>query len=284
MHKLRSLVSVALLAGLTACGDSGLEIYSRFDNSQDISEGAAVYFNDKSVGEVVDVAPKDDGTFVTMALDPQTAEKISPHAAVVVNRLKPGAPLEIHNGSDVSNLGLEAGQKLQGLDSMMGLVAWSVGDALKVGTNELSGYVNSFKDYLNSEQFEQDKSAVQSQLQEATRDTVAAIKEVDKEINTAIEEAQINEQEIASAIEELGEEMSPVVEELASNGAKLAQELERFAKGLEEQSAERQESGTQFLESLIATLEKLNASMEKGFAEGNRGDSNDTPSSTPKSN
>lgn len=265
MQGFKNFSMLLMMATLAACSDSGVEVYSQFNNSQDISEGDAIYFNGRSIGEVVDVTPKDNGTFVTMSMNPEAADKISSRAAVVINRLKPGAPIEVHSSADSTEVGLSDGDKLTGLDSMMGLVAWSVGDALKMGTNEVSKYVDSFTEYLNSEEFESDKNVVQEQLESAATETMAGLKEVETEIKTALEETQLNEEQLAAAVEEFGNEISPIVEGIANNGAKLAQELERFAQGLQEQSEERQQSGSQFLQSLIATLEKLNQSMEKGL-------------------
>ena len=260
----QGLISILVLT-LAACSQSGIEISSKFDNSTDIKEGTSVFFNDAAIGEVIDVAPKDGGAFVTMTLNTDSATQISPEAAVVVNRLKPGAPLEIHNPGAETALGLQEGQKLKGLDSMMGLVAWSVGDALKVGSEELSGYVDSFQEYLQSEEFAEQKAQVKSQLNKVAEDTAQAIREVETEVQASFNDRKLDQQELAKAIEQLGDELSPVVEEAASNAADLVDELARFTQGLEQQSTEQQESSAEFMNTLVTMLQKLNDSMERGF-------------------
>ena len=276
MKKIKSISALALaLIGtilLTACGQSGVEVSSFFDNDQAIEEGTAVFFKGELVGEVIDVDKEGLASTIMMVIDSDQAELVSKQAVVVVNSLKIGKPLEIHNSANPKALGLEDGDQLKGLDSMMSLIGWSVGDALDFGGNELSGYLKSFQDYLKSDQFQDDKAAVQSQVTKAADEAVAALKSVDDEIRATVNEHQLTEQELADAMEQLGVELSPVIEDIASSSAEVMRELERFAQSLEASSEEHKDSGEKFLESLEAMLEKLNESMEKGLQEGNSED------------
>ena len=250
---------------LTACGSSGVEVSSRFNNEQEIDEGAAVFFKGELAGEVTDVSVDGSGSLVTMLIESEQAELISSKAAVVVNSLKQGTPLEIHNSANPKGLGLEDGDQLDGLDSMMSLIGWSVGDALDFGGSELSGYLKSFQTYLESDEFETDKDEIQTHIESAANDAVTVLKEMEGEITATINDQKMNEQELAAAMEQLGDELAPVIEEAAASGVKIMQELERFAERLEVQSEQHQDSGQQFLDSLSSMLEKLNESMEKGL-------------------
>ena len=260
-----SLLFLLLALTLTACGSSGIEVSSRFNNDQEIDEGAAVFFKGELAGEVIDVSVDDSGSLVTMLIESEQAELISSKAAVVVNSLKQGKPLEIHNSANPKGLGLEDGDQLDGLDSMMSLIGWSVGDALDFGGSELSGYLESFQKYLESDEFETDKDEIQTHIESAANDAVTVLKEMEGEITATINDQKMNEQELAAAMEQLGDELAPVIEEAAASGVKIMQELERFAERLEVQSEQHQDSGQQFLDSLSSMLEKLNESMEKGL-------------------
>lgn len=267
--KTANLAPLILLAiALTACGSAGVEVSSRFDNSQNIEEGAAIFFKGELAGEVSEVVQDGSSSVVVMHIEPEQAELISKGAAVVVNSLKQGTPLEIHNSANPKVLGLEHGDQLDGLDSMMSLIGWSVGDALDFGGSELSGYLRSFQEYLESDEFASDKGEIKSHIESAANDAASALKDVENEITATINGHDLTEQELAAAMEQLGRELSPVVEEAAASGARIMQELERFAQSLEAHSEEHQESGVQFLDSLSAVLEKLNESMEKGLERG----------------
>ena len=273
MRNLRKITALAALIALStllsACGDSGIEVTSRFGQSQYIKEGVAVFFKGELAGEVTDIDEDDNGSsIVTMRIDPESAELISKQAAIVVNNFKTGTPLEIHNSANPKALGLENGDQLNGLDSMMNLIGWSVGDALDFGGSELSGYLKSFQEYLESDQFQDDKASVQSQVKNFTDEAAAAIKGVDDEILATINGQELSEEELARAMDQLGDELAPVIEDIASSGAKIVQELERFAEGLEAHNEEQQDTGVKFLDSLSTMLEKLNQSMEKGLEKG----------------
>lgn len=260
------LAILAIISLLSGCGQSGVEVSSRFDGSQDISEGTAIFFKGELAGEVIDVdADKRGKSLVTMLIEPEQAELISKQAAVVVNDLKQGRPLEIHNSANPKGLGLEEGDELSGLNSMMALMAWTVGDTLDFGGRELTGYLKSFQEYLQSDDYESDKAEIKSQIESAADDMADALENAENDITATINGHKLSGKELADAMQQLGEDLSPVIEDAAANGAKIMQELERFAQSLEAQSEEHQESGQQFLDSLSSVLEKLNESMEKGL-------------------
>ena len=53
---------------------------------------------------------------------------------------------------------------------------------------------------------------------------------------------------------------------MSESGSLLMQQLEQFTKGLESTAQGEQQAGKNFMDSLLATLEKLNQSMEEGAA------------------
>ncbi len=266
-NSIKAVFVLFLLLVLSACGNSGVEVSTKFSSAQDIKEGTAVYFEEKIVGEVTGVTHTNPGSHVVLEIDENAAKKISTDSAVVVNRIKPGAPLEIHVSGVASDVGLTAGQELDGLNSMFELVAWSIGDAFQAGSGEVSAYVDSFQNYLQGEQFQEDKAIVEEGVKEMAVAASEAIKSVEQELQAAMSDMSVTEEELAKAIEELSDEMSPLAKEMARSGTDLMQELDKFAQGLESASKEEQESGQKLIESLVAAIEKLNQSAEEGVNE-----------------
>jgi hypothetical protein len=199
-----------------------------------------------------------------MLINQQDAATIDSQAAVLINIIKPGMPLEIYASASPETLGLTQGQQLKGLDSMLELVAWSLGGAIQVGSAELSGYVDSFQGYLQGEEFQADRTRVEEGVKEMAAIASDAMQTVEQDLAAAMSEISVSEEELAAAILELGDELSPVAEEMAKNGTDLMAELEKFAQGAESATAEQQASGQRLIESLIETIEKLNQAAELG--------------------
>ena len=264
----RFIVTAGLSLLVAACGSNDLEVTTQFNNTQDIKEGASVYFDEQPIGEVVDTDAVDNGMTVVIELDPRATELVSSNAAVVVNRLKESAQLEIYNPNQVSDEFVQNGQQLTGLDSMFQLGAWMVGDAIQLGSETLNEYVGAFTDYLQSDKFQQDKETVTEQVNIVADEAQQTIESLGIEFVTAMEELAATEGEAAQALEQLGEELSPVVEEIAKSGSQLMQQLETFTQSLEQTDTEEQQAGQTFLESLTAMLEQLNESLEEGVADG----------------
>ena len=259
------LTSIAFL--LTACGGNELEVTAQFSNTQDIDEGTIVYFEEQPIGEVEDSETQGNGSSIVIELDQSASELISSNSAVVVNRLKEEAILEIHNPNDITKEFIQDGQQIKGLDSMFQLGAWLVGDVIQLGSSSLNEYVDAFQDYLQSDKFQQDKSAMQEQVNTATVEAQQAIESIGAELNNVMGELAAKEDEAAQAIEQLGEELAPMVQELGKSGSLLMEQLEAFTQSLEQTELTEQQAGQTFLQSLTETLEKLNQSLEQGVEE-----------------
>jgi hypothetical protein len=244
-------------------------VTTEFRSAQGVKEGAKVYFEERGVGQVVAIdeqgsGSQGSGSIVTMMIDPQAAETIEPGSAVVINRIKPGTPLEIYASASATQLGLQDGQQLKGLDSMIELVAWSLGDAFQAGSGELSGYVDSFQQYLQSDEFEEDRAQVEAGVKEMALVASTALKTVEQDLAAAMNEMTVSEDDLALAIQQLGDELSPIAEEMAKSGTDLMFELEKFTQGLDNATAEEQAAGQRLIESIIATIETLDAAAERG--------------------
>jgi ABC-type transporter Mla subunit MlaD len=258
-----SAVFAAML--LASCSDNKIEVIAHFANTHHFETGTPVYFNDEVVGQVSSIDEVETGANVTLSLNPEAADVLGSSAAAVVNRLKDGAPLELYNRSSRTTEPLQDGQTIKGLDSMLQLGAWMLGDAIQVGQGTLSEYVQSFQDYLSGDDFERDKAAVKQQFDNARDQANAAMERLGSELQATGEALAESERQAAEAIEEMGQQLAPMVEDMAGDGARLAEELQRFAESLEQQSREERQAGEAFLASLLTTLERLNLALEEGL-------------------
>ena len=138
------ILLLMLLISLSACvGDSGPRVSVNFNSTQDISEDDLVYVEGIEVGEVSAVEKTADGSSITITLKPKYADGVMDNAAVVVNRLRTPAQIEIYNrNSSTDSLPVADGDQLVGLDSMFQLGAWMVGDAFEGGSQTLSNYIS----------------------------------------------------------------------------------------------------------------------------------------------
>lgn len=263
MTKFRLYVlSVALFLG--ACGNDGVLVTTEFANTQDVKKGTSVYFGRDVVGVVHDISLTENGSVVQLEFDKELVISIDSKAAVVVNRLREGAPLEVHNPAGAVRRPIESGQNLEGLDSMVQLVGWGIGSSIDAGAETLS----AFSDYLKSDGFKQDKAKVGVAIDNGLSAAKSGFRDAERELERTIAEINISEEELAVVIQELGEEMGPMVTELASSGTELLFELERFADKLESSSLEDQRSGEKFFNSLNHALEALSERFNEGVEQG----------------
>ena len=269
MKMLKVLILTTLLAGLVACSGNAINVTAEFSNTQDIKEGASVFFDGKKIGEVSDVDKNGTGSVVELELKHKATELVSARSAIVVNRIKAGSPIELYGRPSATDEKLEDGQKIKGLDSMFQLGAWMVGDAIQTGSDSVAEYVGAFQEYLSGDEFQQSKEVVQEQLSNLSQSAAEVVKDVEKEMSTAMKEFSINEEQMAQTIEQLGDELAPVVSEVAKSSTELVQQLEQFIVNIEESAnLMDQQSGEKILESLAETFEKLNESIEEGASEG----------------
>ena len=270
MKTFKILIVMCSFVFLVACnGGNDVNVIAKFENTKDIKDGATIYYEGEKIGEVSDVVIRDSGSIIEISLQKSAVKKLTKKSAIVVNRLKKDAPLEIYSRIDGSGEKLQANQEIEGLDSMFQLGAWMIGDVVQAGTDSLSKYVGAFQKYLGSQEFEDSKVQVQEQITDITKSATQAAKSVEQEVTAAIKEFSANEEQIAKTIEQLGDELSPVVSEVARSSTELVGQLEQFISNIESNAdLGEQQTGEQFLQSLVNTFEKLNKSIEEGAEQG----------------
>ena len=268
--KLWLTLTVFGLLMLAACSDNSFEVVAQFDNTRDIKVGTSVVWQGVSVGEVSSVTLADNGSLVQLSLNPATAAEISHQAAVVVNRIKPGAPLEIHNPAGPISQTLQAGQTIHAMDSMLELMAWSVGDALNSGGKQLTAMVEGFQDYIQGEEFQRGKQQVQQQMTDAMQTTGSALKTLEQDLVASMDNMIATEEQLATAIDDLGDELAPMVQEMSRSSAQLASQIDQFVRRMETATPEEQASGERLIRSLADMIEKMNSSLESGAIQQNK--------------
>lgn len=258
------LLSMSLLLALAACSQDQVQLTAKFSNTQDVEEGTAVYLGSKAIGSVSDISKTQYGSVVSLALDPELAGEVSHRAAVVVNRLRQGAPLELHNPLGTVRKSVENGQQIEALDSMMQLIGWGVSGTVAAGADSIS----EFKEYLQSDDFQREKAEVGMAIDQGLRSAKDSFTEAEQALAKVLSEVKLSEQQLAKVVKEVGEEMAPMVRELSESGAELMLELDRFSKNLETKSKSEQQSGEAFLRSLTEALDLLNRNVEQGLDQG----------------
>lgn len=264
-NKISKLSPLVLVLLLTACSND-VTVTTTLNSTRDVEEGASVYLDEKVVGEVVDVDRAEGQTILKIELDEESRVAIKQNAAVVINRLKANAPIEIYNQKTEAN-SIQDGQELKGLDSMFQLGAWMVGDSLDMGADALTGYVSAFQKYLQGDNWQQDKAQITEQAQQVATAAEAVVKQAGEEVMKVTEDLKQVEGEVAAAVEQIGGDLAPVFGELAKSGQTIMQELEKLSSNLERQGDAEQAVGTQFMQSLEQALEALNDSMEHTLSE-----------------
>ncbi|MFT5135216.1 MAG: ABC-type transporter Mla subunit MlaD [Arenicella sp.] len=267
MSALKNIRRIILTSGVavlfTACGSGDFTVNSTFSNTKNIQEGALVYFENQTVGQVIDAESSGAGVAIMLKLDKQAIIKIGSEAAIVVNRMKPDAPLEIYNRTLAQGDYLQDGQSIKGFDSMFQLGAWMVGDSLKLESSKVSAYLESFQGYLQSDKFDQDKQAVNEKFNSAKGVAQDAIRQLEEDLNQAADEFASSEQVAADIVADLGDDLAPLMKELANNGTALMAQLEKLSEQLEHSDADRQQAGAKFLDSMIQSMEKLSQAMQE---------------------
>lgn len=257
---MRLVISILCAFMLTACS-SEMQVSATLNATKDVKEGDSVFLASDVVGEVIDVEQQGDKTLLNIELNNAGESSIKQNAAIVLNRLKANAPLEIYNKQAEQAL-IEEGAELTGLSSMFQLGAWMVGDSLDAGNESLNGYVDAFQRYLNGDQFQQDKKVLENGVKQLGSDVQGIAEAMTDEVKKATQDFGLVEEKAAKAVEQFGKELAPVLGELSKNSQAIIDELEKFTENIQAQNPEAKELGTTILASLLKTLETVNENID----------------------
>lgn len=257
---MRAFIYILFAFMLAACG-SEMQVSATLNSTKDVKEGDSIFLAGEVVGEVVNVEQQGDKTLLKIELNNKGESSIRQNAAIVVNRLKNDAPIEIYNKQNEEVL-IQKGGELTGLNSMFQLGAWMVGDSLSASSDSLTGYVDAFQRYLNGDQFQQDKRVLEDSAKQLGKDVQGVANALTEEVKKVTKDLGLTEEKAAEAVEQFGEELAPVLSELSKSSEAIVAELEKFTKSIDEQNPEAKELGSTILASLLKTLEKVNESID----------------------
>ena len=257
---MRKIVNTILITGLlTACGSS-TDVITTLHNPANLAEGTMVYLGGDLAGEVVDIVYDGQSATIRIELAGDHFSRVDRSAIVVQNTMKDGYPLEIHNSNTPLGM-VENGVELRGLDSMLQFGAWSIGDAISVGSETAANYLVQMQDYLESQDWEHQKQEIREQIRSAGDSATKAVNDVSKELNETVEKLRELEAEAVATSERLGEQLgqdlTDILGEFRDSGEALASELEKLAAQLDENDYGAA-AGQGFLDMLQAMLEGLN--------------------------
>lgn len=255
----RKITVICLASLLMACGSNN-DVVTFLQHPVSIAEGTAVYLGEELAGEVVDVEFDGESATIRIELSNGHFSMIDRSAIVVQNTMKDGYPLEIHN-SNMKIGPIEQGTELRGLDSMLQFGAWSIGDAISVGPETAANYLMQMQEYMEGQDWEQQKQEIREQIRSAGDSAQQAVNEVSEELNETVAKLRQLEDEAVETSgrlgEQLGGDLNEILDEFRQSGEALAVELEKLAEQLEK-SDYGEATAQGFLDMLQALLEGLN--------------------------
>lgn len=259
--KTRLLLLWPIVVLLQSCGLGQVEVNTEFSSDTDVIVGLQVFHQDERVGEVTELATKDGKVLVKLAIDKSAAANIDHRSAVLVNRLRPGAPLEIISRNQQEFESLADRQSLVGLDSIFQVGAWMLGDLSEIQSGSISDYLDAFNGYLKSERFDRDAEIMRREFEVLKQSATQTLSAIETELERTAGKIEESEQALSEALGELGElgeELSPSMDELAALGSQVLEEIEAFTESMKSMSAEEQQTAQQLLERLEQSLERIN--------------------------
>lgn len=268
-------IIVAVITLFAACAEDPFRVNAEFASWQNLPLDTPVYFENQVIGRVVE-SQTDDKRIVTLELNKEVAGALGDNVAVVVNANKPGSPLELFDRGGAEQGALQNGQVIKGMGSSFELSAWLLGDALLQGSDTVAKTLETFQEYLQSDEFEQDQVAIKQQIEAAKESAQEVFKQLERDLNQAAGELTDSEQSASEAateaLKELTDELAPVLDELATSGSELATQLEDFTRGLEQGYPDQQGSGhtasLELIDRVIEALEELKLQVEKDQQDG----------------
>ena len=185
---LKPIVLLLVAVFFSACDFNGFSVTTSFSKTKNVPEGTIVYFDDIEIGKVSDVEVSEDRLNLKLSLEKSVAETIGSGAAVFLD-YRQGVPiLEFYDRTNPENNKLENGQSVIGIDSIFQLGAWIVGSSIQQGSSAVTGILESFDGYLQSDDFESDKETIQKQIDSAGEAAKNAAVNIEAELQIIIEQ------------------------------------------------------------------------------------------------
>jgi len=187
---LRSALILLAVVSISACDLNGFNVTTSFSKTKNVAEGTLIYFDGKEIGKVSDVELLDDRINLTLSLDKAEAITIGSGAAVFVDFQQGVQVLEFYDRANPENSKLEDDQSVLGIDSIFQLGAWIVGGTIQQGSSTVTEFIESFDDYLQSDEFDTDKETIRNQVDSATESAKNAAQNIEDELQKIVKELE----------------------------------------------------------------------------------------------
>lgn len=245
MIRLSSIFVLAMM--VYGCAQQA-QVSVPFATEVEVDAGNNVWFGQDVIGEVERVAKQDSGTRVFLSLDPDKIKSLKKGAAAMVVRRDGATGIEIFDFRS-GQQPLSGSDELTALNNGIEYIAWQSREAMDFSHQALSAFTTSMQNYFDSEEWQQQKEAMEQSLTKMGDDAQAAVMEIQRNYEAMAKELQDQSEQNRAEIERKFKETAAVLQQqikelLQSGEAALADSLQQFLDMLEQmmkQSSERKE-------------------------------------------
>lgn len=209
-----------------------------FDGEVAVAAGADVIYQGNVVGEVDRVAREGSGSRVHMSMDAAALDALKKESAAQIVNGEGASALEIHNNR-AGKTALADGDELVALHNAMEYVAWQAGEAVGFTQDALSAAATSVQDYFSSEEWLQQKQAVQQSLEQLQAGAQTAMSGLGQEFDSLVKELENQSDESRQKAQQHYEQLTGDLQEqlgqyLQEGETALAESIEQFMAMLEQ--------------------------------------------------
>lgn len=209
-----------------------------FDGDVEVARGSQVRYQSEVIGKIDGVTKEDPRTRVHLALDSEKLEGLKNGSAALLVKHSGKTNVELYNYRSGKEP-LSDGDELIALHNTMEYVAWQTGETVDFAQDSLSHMSVSLQNFLQSEEWIQQKEKMQEDFERLGSDVQIAITEMKDEYETIIKQLEIQSKQSKDQMEkrykELATTLNQQIEELLKNGEEtLANVLQQFLDSLEQ--------------------------------------------------
>lgn len=157
-----------------------------FDHANGIASGTAVQYDGTTIGKVKAVTHGADGATVQLQLE--KSNRVQRNSAAIITNDE-SQQVEILNPGS-SGEAVADGDKLYGLNNHLELLAWRAGSTLGAVTEAMGEVTWTTQDYFESEEWEQAKREMQTQMDILTRQSSDALERIGKDYEVLLRELE----------------------------------------------------------------------------------------------
>lgn len=191
-HHYRAVAVLTATLALIGCSSlsNSVHVSVVFDHADGLTSGTAVQYGGTTIGKVKAVTHGADGATVQLQLE--ESSRVQRNAAAMITN--DGSPrVEILNPGSTGEA-IADGDKLYGLNSHLELLAWRAGSTLGAMTEAMGEAAWTAQDYFQSEEWEQAKREMQTQVDILARQSSDALERIGKDYDVLLRELESQSQ------------------------------------------------------------------------------------------